>query len=176
MRRKTVARGFRGSETQTIDAKGRVSIPPRFRRVIEAGDPDWETGKRANMVIVFGPPTQNYLKCYTIKEIERIEERIKLLPNGSKRRRALEKIYHALADDIEVMEDGRILLPVKLRTKLDLTKQALFVAASDQFMIYKPETYEEEEGGFEDIFADEDDDFDYESWLPELPAKTETPE
>ena len=47
-----MARRFRGSEEVKVDAKGRVSIPARFRRVFEASDPDFEPGKRAQMVVI----------------------------------------------------------------------------------------------------------------------------
>ena len=35
------ARRFRGESVHKVDAKGRVSIPAAFRRVLEDGDPDW---------------------------------------------------------------------------------------------------------------------------------------
>jgi MraZ protein len=65
-----VARRFRGSDTFKVDAKGRVSIPAPFRRVIEASDPNWREGLRPNIVIVFGGKNQNWLEVYTIKAIE----------------------------------------------------------------------------------------------------------
>ena len=49
-----LARRFRGSEEVKVDAKGRVSIPAKFRRVFESCDPDWETGRRPQLVIVYG--------------------------------------------------------------------------------------------------------------------------
>jgi MraZ protein len=45
---------FNGAEDLKIDPKGRVTIPSRFRRIIEAGDPNWEPGARPTLMMVFG--------------------------------------------------------------------------------------------------------------------------
>ncbi|MGB5868767.1 MAG: hypothetical protein WBH04_01090, partial [Albidovulum sp.] len=60
--RAPVARRFRGSDTYKVDAKGRVSIPAPFRRVIESSDPDWKEGLRPNIVIVYGGKHQDWLE------------------------------------------------------------------------------------------------------------------
>ena len=163
-----MAEGFRGSETQTIDAKGRVSIPHFFRDAITAGDPKWTEGLRPRLVIVYGPKKQDHLKCYTIARIRQIEKRIDRMPLGSRERLALEKIYHALAVEVQVFEDGRIQLPAKIREKLAFDKGAHFVAASDKFLIYKPETYEAHDADVDEWLDEQGEDYDYESALPEL--------
>ncbi|MFC3117607.1 MraZ N-terminal domain-containing protein [Jhaorihella thermophila] len=63
-----------------MDAKGRVSIPAAFRRVIEAGDPDYTEGLRPQFVLVYGPKGQDYLEGYTIEEINALEDKINSLP------------------------------------------------------------------------------------------------
>ena len=68
-----MARRFRGSETFKVDAKGRVSIPASFRRVIEACDPNWTAGSRPNIVIVYGGADRSFLEVYTMEAIEEIE-------------------------------------------------------------------------------------------------------
>lgn len=162
-----MARGFRGSETQTIDAKGRVTIPAAFRPVIQQGDPDWTEGARAQLVIVFGGRTQDHLKFYTMRGIEAIEKRIRQLKLGSDERKALERIYHGQSADVQLFEDGRIQLPAKLREKLDLKDKAFFIAASDKFLMYKPEVYSTQEDGVDEWLEEQGPDFDYESLLPE---------
>ncbi len=162
-----MARKFRGSDTQTIDAKGRVSIPASFRRVIEAGDPDWKDGLRASLVIVFGPKSQNFLKCYTVKGIEAIENRIETMKLGSRDRLSLEKIFHTQSLEVQVLEDGRIVLPAKLREKLDLKDKALFVAASDKFLLWNPDAYADEDDTVEEWIASKGPGFDPEYALPE---------
>ena len=55
------------------------------------------------------------------------------------------------------LETGRLVLPAKLRKKIDLDAEAFFFATGDTFQIWKPETYEAEE---ESWATDLPDDFD----------------
>ena len=125
-----MARRFRGSFHQKVDGKGRVSIPASFRRVVEAGDPDWTEGLRPNLVIVYGLDSQKRLDCYTLNAIEDIEERIDMMQPGSPERETLELTFHGHAADAQIDEDGRIVLPQRLRDKLGLepNEAALFMA------------------------------------------------
>ena len=59
-----VARRFRGEGLQKVDAKGRVSIPALFRRVIEACDPNWCDGLPPELVIVYGDSRRNFLRKF----------------------------------------------------------------------------------------------------------------
>ncbi|MFB2530828.1 division/cell wall cluster transcriptional repressor MraZ [Paracoccus sp. p4-l81] len=136
-----MARRFRGSETYKVDGKGRVSIPARFRRVIEQGDPEWETGKRPQILIVFGDDHQKCLELYTIEAAEEIDARISRLPRGSALRRRAERKMNAYAYEAEIDEEGRLVLPAKHRDKIGLTDQAYFVAGSDTLEIWNPDTF-----------------------------------
>ena len=106
-----MARRFRGSEEVKVDAKGRVSIPAKFRRVFESCDPDWDTGKRAQLVIVYGTRDWNYLQLFTMTAMEEIEDGISRMPRGSAARNLLENIYQGHADEAEIDGDGRLVLP-----------------------------------------------------------------
>ncbi|MEZ5751140.1 MAG: division/cell wall cluster transcriptional repressor MraZ [Paracoccaceae bacterium] len=164
-----MARRFRGESEQTVDGKGRVSVPALFRRVIEACDPDWSDGQRPNLVIVYGGESQKRLDCYTMEAIEQIDRQIDKMQKGSRERKMLERLFHGFSTPAQVVEDGRIVLPVKLRKKLDLEDKAFFIAAGDHFEIWKPETFEAEEQSKADQWlAEQDEDFDPMSLLPSL--------
>lgn len=143
------SKGFRGSEEVKIDAKGRVSVPAKFRRVFEAFDPDWEPGKRPQLVIVRGTRDWNYLQLFTIKAIEEIEDGIARMKRGSGARNLLESIYQGHVDDAEIDGDGRLVLPQKLREKIGLTDSAFFIAAGDSLKVWSIEAYAEEERAME---------------------------
>ncbi|WP_323036295.1 division/cell wall cluster transcriptional repressor MraZ [Pararhodobacter sp.] len=167
-----MARRFRGESEQTVDSKGRVSVPALFRRVIEACDPEWTEGLRPELVIVYGSEKRNHLECYTIEAIEEIDRRIDRMKKGSIERRMLERLYHGHSMPAQIVEDGRIVLPQKLRKKLDLEDKAFFIASGDHFQIWKPSTYEETEMAKVDAWLDaQDEDFDPSSLLPDLPAE-----
>ena len=136
-----MAKRFRGSSTQKVDAKGRVSFPALFRRVLEAGDPDWRDGLRPQMVIVYGDHRRKYLECYTIQAIDEVDGLIDRMPRGSEARRALEHMINGESLPTDVDNDGRLVLPQKLREKIGLSNEAFFIASGDTFQIWNPDTY-----------------------------------
>lgn len=143
-----MSEAFRGEFTQKVDAKARVSIPAAFRRVLEAGDPD---SPRKRIVIVYGDERRKFAECYTIAEAARLEARIRALPLGSQKRRILERNLVTLSVTLEIDDDGRIVLPGKVRDKIALSAEdmvkgaeAVFAGALDTFQIWKSATYDAE--------------------------------
>jgi MraZ protein len=144
-----------------VDAKGRVSIPASFRRVLEAGDPNWQSGLNPELVIVYGDHRRKFLECYTMEAIDEVDSKIDALPRGSMQRKALQRMFHGQSFPTTVDETGRLVLPAKLRAKIGLEGEAFFIAAGDTFQIWKPETYETEELAKAEAWLDEQpDDFD----------------
>jgi MraZ protein len=144
-----------------VDAKGRVSIPASFRRVIEAADPNWTDGLNPELVIVYGDHRRNYLECYTMEAIDEVDAKIDALPRGSMERKMLQRLFHGQSFPTNIDETGRLVLPAKLRQKIALDAEAFFIAAGDTFQIWKPETYETEELAKTEDWLDElPDDFD----------------
>ncbi len=140
-----MVRRFRGEFHQKVDGKGRVSIPADFRRVLETGDPLWTDGKSPEFVIVYGDHRRAYLECYTMDAAAEVDAQIADLPRGSIERRMLERLFNGQSLKTTVDETGRIVLPQKLRNKIDLDDMAYFIATGDTFQIWKPETFEQEE-------------------------------
>ncbi|MEO1107637.1 MAG: division/cell wall cluster transcriptional repressor MraZ [Pseudomonadota bacterium] len=156
-----MARRFRGESHHKVDTKGRVSIPASFRRVLEASDPNWQPGDTPELVIVYGDHRRKYLECYTMQAIDEVDDKIDALPRGSMERRMLQRMFHGQSFPTTVDETGRLVLPAKLRNKIDLGNEAFFIAAGDTFQIWKPETYEVEElAKTEEWMDDLPDDFD----------------
>ncbi|NOC44055.1 MULTISPECIES: division/cell wall cluster transcriptional repressor MraZ [unclassified Ruegeria] len=140
-----MARRFRGESHHKVDAKGRVSIPASFRRVLEASDPNWQPGDNPELVIVYGDHRRKYLECYTMEAIDEVDAKIDALPRGAMKRKMLQRLFHGQSFPTNVDETGRLVLPAKLRKKIGLEGEAFFIAAGDTFQIWKPETYESEE-------------------------------
>lgn len=156
-----MSRRFRGESQHKVDAKGRVSIPASFRRVLEANDPDWKPDTPPELVIVYGDERRNYLECYTINAIEEVDAKIDQMPRGSAKRKALQRLIHGQSFPTTVDETGRLVLPAKLRNKIDLTAEAFFIAAGDTFQIWKPETYDREADSWTDELEDDVDPLTY---------------
>jgi MraZ protein len=156
-----VVRRFRGEFHQKVDGKGRVSIPADFRRVLESGDPSWSEGKAPEFVIVYGDHRRAYLECYTMEAAAKVDADIDDLPRGSIERRMLERLFNGQSLKTSIDETGRIVLPQKLRTKIDLGDEAYFIASGDTFQIWKPETYESVELAKTEAWLDQfPEDFD----------------
>lgn len=140
-----MARRFRGTEEIKVDAKGRISIPAKFRRVFETCDPDWtDSNQRPQLVIVYGTRDWNHIRLYTIQAIDRIDERIELMQPGTAERSYLETVMHGLSEESEIDGDGRLVLPLKLREKIGLADKAIFMAAGDHLKLWTPDEYEAE--------------------------------
>jgi MraZ protein len=146
-----MAEAFRGEVNQRVDGKARVSIPAAFRRVLEAGDPTFPETPRPKLVMVYGDERRQFVECYSILEMRRVEAMIARLPKGAPRRRFLERNLITLSATVEVDEDGRIVLPQKVREKIGLSAEdlaagaeATFAGALETFQLWKRESYEAE--------------------------------
>lgn len=140
-----MGRIFRGESLHKVDGKGRVSIPALFRRVIEASDPNWTDSLNPELIIVYGDHRRRYLECYTIEAMQEVDDKINALPRGSMERKMLQRMFHGQSFPTSVDETGRLVLPAKLRKKIELEDEAFFIAAGDTFQIWKPETYDSDE-------------------------------
>jgi MraZ protein len=133
-----VRKKFRGKITQKVDGKGRVSIPAKFCRVLEACDPDWTEGLPATLYFVFGDPRRKFAEGYSAESMAAIEARIDALRPGTPRRLALEDVYYTNSEEVDVDATGRIVLPKAVRDKIGLTGdgEAVFRATGDRFQIW----------------------------------------
>lgn len=143
-----------------MDAKGRVSIPAAFRRVLEENDPDWTEGLNPNLIIVYGDKSRKFLEGYSITAMDKVDDRIDALPRGSRHRRLLERTFSGQAVQIQVDETGRLVLSPKLREKIGITAEAFFIASGDTFQIWQPDAYAAHSEQFEEIYDEFEEEFD----------------
>ena len=152
---------FRGEFSQKGDGKGRMSIPADFRRVLEAGDPDYPANSTPRLVVLYGPHLKNCLHAYTVEAMTEIEDSIRRLPRGSQNRKQAARLILGKSWETEVDKDGRIVLPKERREQISLSGEAVMVAAGDYFEIWNAETYRATEAAAADAFlAGMPDDFD----------------
>lgn len=137
-------RRFRGEAENKVDGKGRVSIPAPFRRVLEEGDPDWSNGSNPNFVLVYGRRNNKCLEGYSLKSMSDVDELVSRLPRYSKEREILERLLNSQSIYAQVDENGRIVLPPKLRQIAKITSKATFVGMGEKFQIWEPDNYQED--------------------------------
>jgi len=151
-----VARRFRGEGLHKVDAKGRVSIPALFRRVLAENDEADADPNFPNLVIHYGPAEkQHFIECYTMAAAAEVDAKIDRLPRGSRERRFMESYFHGKSQQVTVDETGRLVLSKALRDLIGLQGEAKFVASGDTFKIWNPETYEAEVVAQEEAMLDE---------------------
>jgi len=119
---------FMGEYDHTVDAKGRLIIPSKFREVL--GD---------RFVVTKG--LDGCLFVYDNNEWTAFEEQLKALPLNKKDNRMFVRHFLAGAAEVEVDKQGRILLPAKLREFASLDKDVVLVGAASHIEIWSQERW-----------------------------------
>ena len=123
---------FMGEYNHTIDAKGRLIVPSKFRDTL--GD---------EFVITKG--LDGCLFVYDNKEWAAFEEKLKSLPLTNKDARQFVRFFLAGAANVEVDKQGRILVPANLREFAKLTKDVVLVGVASRIEIWSKEIWESSE-------------------------------
>ncbi len=126
---------FRGRYEYTIDSKGRVSIPSKFKEILNQQYDD-------RLIIT------NYDHClvaYPHQEWSVIEEKVKSLPPlGKKDSRAFLRFFYSSGIDCEIDRQGRVLIPQSLRDYANLQKDVVLVGSGKKIEIWNKERWQEE--------------------------------
>ncbi len=137
---------FRGSSFHTIDDKGRIIIPTRFRDLI----------KESNLNGVMVSRMDRCLVCYTIDEWIKIENKILSLAQKSESMRRFRRVFIGGASECACDKQERILIPPMLRQYARLEKEIVIVGVLDHFEIWSKENWELENVAHEKDLEDED--------------------
>lgn len=120
---------FMGEYNHTIDAKGRVIVPSKFRETL--GD---------EFVVTKG--LDGCLFVYDNNEWAAFEEKLKSLPITNKDARQFVRFFLAGAASVEVDKQGRILLPGSLREFAELIKDVVLIGVGSRIEIWSKERWE----------------------------------
>ena len=121
---------FMGEYNHTIDAKGRLIIPSKFRESL--GD---------EFVVTKG--MDGCLFVYDNEEWKKFEEKLLSLPMMDKQVRQFTRYFLAGAASVEVDKQGRILLPPVLREYANLTKDVVLVGVLSRVEIWDKDRWQE---------------------------------
>lgn len=146
-------RRFQGESLNKVDGKGRVSIPVKFRRVLQNSDKQYTPGGAPRLYIAYGDPRKNYLECLSGDAYDAIDAIIQDEPRGTPLRAALEHIYYSKCDETTVDDTGRLVLSPSARDKIGLEAAALFQGRGDKFHILHPDQGRSAEEGIEAVLA-----------------------
>ncbi|MEM6622100.1 MAG: hypothetical protein AAF674_07720 [Pseudomonadota bacterium] len=124
---------FTGTHDHKLDDKGRVALPPDFRRVLTA------RGSSGHLVIVPQLDDERAHVVFTSETYEKLVERHNVTDYGGRnRQRRMAAKLIGKAKHIQVDDNGRILLSRALRETIGLIKDVRYVGNASCFEIWEP--------------------------------------
>jgi MraZ protein len=136
---------FLGAFVHTIDGKGRLTVPAKFRADLAAG-----------LVVTRG--IDRCLAVYPMEEWERLAEKVSALPMTDRRARAFRRLVFADAADAIPDKQGRVLIPPRLREYAGLDGDVVVTGLDTFIEVWNPGSWDEERGRVEA------EDVDVEGW------------
>ena len=133
-----------GEYQNTIDNKGRIIIPSRFRE---------ELGHR----FILTKGLDHCLIIYSMEEWKRFEDKLKNLPIASKEARSFVRYFFSGAVECEADKQGRMNIPPHLRDYARIEKDLVTIGVSDRVEIWSRqewEAYQDSEAMGNDDIAD----------------------
>ncbi len=125
---------FRGRYLHTIDPKGRLSIPAKFRDALK-------NGYNGNLVVV---PNEISLEVHPLEEWQRIEEKLNERSLFDPDVKRLGRLYISRAKDTVLDRVGRILIPPDVREQAGLTREVTLVGGGRRhFEVWDRSRFEE---------------------------------
>ena len=119
---------FKGIHNINLDAKGRLTIPTKYRNTIS----DQSNG---NMVVTIDSE-EKCLLLYPATVFSNIEKKINDLPSFTKNHRRIQRLIIGHAEDLELDSSGRILLSKPLRIVAEMSKKITLIGQGDKFEIW----------------------------------------
>ena len=123
---------FRGINPLTLDAKGRLAIPTKYRERLQD-----QSGGR----LVVTVDRERCLLLYTLPEWEEIERRLMRLPTLNRKVRRLQGLLIGHATDVELDGHGRVLLPAVLREIASLERKAVLIGQGNKFELWDEDAW-----------------------------------
>lgn len=123
---------FIGRFPHTIDEKGRLSIPSRFRQTLQ------DRGQNILVLTDF----DSCITAYPLDVWARFEEKIQTQSNFEKDVRAFLRHFYSAASECPVDGQGRILVPPQHREKAGLSREVIIVGALNRIEIWDRERWE----------------------------------
>jgi len=124
---------FRGSYKHSIDHKGRVSIPARFRRLL-SGD--------ASETFVVLRGLDACVTLFPADEFKRLEERLRSRSFSDPIARRYQRLLLLDSRDETLDAQGRVAIPPSLIEHAGLKKEVLVNGVLDHIEIWSPEVFE----------------------------------
>ncbi len=118
---------FRGANKLTLDAKGRMVMPTRYRERLQ---------ERCGGKLVITVDKEQCLLIYPLPDWEEIERKLMRLPSLNAQARRLQRLMVGHATDTDLDAHGRLLLPPNLREFSLLKRDAMLIGQGMRFELW----------------------------------------
>jgi len=126
---------FRGANKLTLDAKGRMVMPTRYRERLQ---------ERCGGKLIVTVDKDQCLLIYPLPDWEEIERKLMRLPTLNPEARRLQRLMVGHATELELDGHGRVLLPPKLREFGLLTRDAMLIGQGLRFELWDEARWNEQ--------------------------------
>ena len=130
---------LRGATKVTLDAKGRLAIPTRYRERLAS---------RCDGQLVATVDKDYCLLIYPLPEWEEIERKLMRLPSLDRRARRLQRLMVGHATEVDLDGHGRILLSRELREFAGLERQAVLLGQGNRFELWDEQRWNDTRDGW----------------------------
>jgi len=120
---------FIGEYKHTLDDKGRIAIPAKFRDALASG-----------AVVTRGLDTSLFL--FPKEEWDKLAQKLASLPLGQSNSRAFARLMLAGAMDVELDKQGRAVLPEYLRAYAGMKKNIILAGLFNRLELWDEEKWE----------------------------------
>jgi len=122
---------FFGEFEYKIDDKGRVPIPPRFRRELREG-------------VILAPGVEKCITVYPLAEWKKLAESLTGSSVTQSKLRRLKRAIFATAFSLSLDGQGRIALPISLRQYAEIVDEVIIAGANNYLELWNKVHWEEE--------------------------------
>jgi MraZ protein len=124
---------FLGEFEYKIDEKGRVPLPPKFRRELKEG-------------VVLTQGAEKYIVAYPLPEWRKLAAALTTGSPSSSKLRKLNRALFAAAFSLSIDGQGRISLPLALRQYAEIEDELVIAGANNYFELWNKDQWQEEKG------------------------------
>jgi len=125
---------FKGLYEHAMDAKGRTSLPSRFRELLPEGD--------ERLILTTG--IDRCLVAYAVPEWEAFEAKLAALPQFDPAVVRLKRIYVAGATECSIDKHGRLLIPPMLREYAGIDRDVVWAGMVTTIEVWAKEAWSDQ--------------------------------
>ena len=122
---------FFGEFEYKIDEKGRVPLPPKFRRELRDG-------------VILAPGGEKCITAYPLAEWKKLATTLTSTSPSQSKLRRLNRALFAAAFSLIIDGQGRISLPLPLRQQAGIENEVIIAGANNYFELWDKEQWQEE--------------------------------